>query len=200
MMQLLRDEHGLIVNFVKAGVANKRNQAVVDQWAQRAAPEAPPAVQVARPVSPLGRTMVVPTTSPKPAAPSAKNPVVGASMPPLNDATAQQNDPAPQPNSSGDNSLLTRTIDFNDHAVAATQGAVSAIGAIAVRLVIGDRVGVEAATPREPGQRIVSRADFGEAIAGMECRALAIGPKGIRLVDRSSHTSSRSVSILVAVN
>ena len=39
-MQLLRDEHGLIVNFLKAQVANEKKQLAADEGTPRVAAEA----------------------------------------------------------------------------------------------------------------------------------------------------------------
>jgi hypothetical protein len=71
MMQLLRDEHGLIIDFVKEQVASEKNRGGADQSAQRAAAEAsaPPAAEVA-PSPPVQRPIpVVALAAPKPAAP-----------------------------------------------------------------------------------------------------------------------------------
>ena len=43
MMQLLRDEHGLIVNYLKAQVANEKKQLAADEGTPRVAAEAQPA-------------------------------------------------------------------------------------------------------------------------------------------------------------
>src|ERR1700722_1824853 len=81
MMQLLRDEHGMIIDFVKEQVATEKSRGSSDQSGQRGVTEASasPAVQVVPP--PMQRPIpVVALAAPKPAAPRSKNQVVGASL------------------------------------------------------------------------------------------------------------------------
>ena len=156
MMQLLRDEHGLIIDFVKEQVASEKNRGGADQSAQRAAAEAsaPPAAEVA-PSSPVQRPIpVVALAAPKPAAPRSKNQVVGASLPAL--AQAQPADPVPQAAARTDESLLTKTIGIKDQVVSVTQRAVSAtIGVIPSWFgSLGDRIGGEGQSPRPPANLV----------------------------------------------
>jgi hypothetical protein len=166
MMQLLRDEHGLIVNFVKAQVANEKSanekkQLGADESTARAPAEAQTAAGAAAAPAAPRPTMIVALTPAKPAAPHAKPPVVGASvvgasLPPLATAPAQQSESAPPPAvARNDDSLLAKTIGIKDHVVAATQRAVSAIGIIPSWFgSIGDRIGGEDPSPRPPANLV----------------------------------------------
>ena len=158
MMQLLRDEHGLIIDFVKEQVASEKNRGGSDQSAQRAAAEAsaPPAAEVA-PSPPVQRPIpVVALAAPKPAAPRSKNPVVGASLPAPALAQAQPADPVPQAAARTDDSLLAKTIGIKDQVVSVTQRAVSAtIGVIPSWFgSLGDRIGGEGQSPRPPANLV----------------------------------------------
>jgi hypothetical protein len=158
MMQLLRDEHGLIIDFVKEQVASEKNRGGADQSAQRAAAEAsaPPAAEVA-PSPPVQRPIpVVALAAPKPAAPRSKNQVVGASLPAPALARAQPADPVPQAAARTDDSLLAKTIGIKDQVVSVTQRAVSAtIGVIPSWFgSLGDRIGGEGQSPRPPANLV----------------------------------------------
>jgi len=158
MMQLLRDEHGLIIDFVKEQVASEKNRGGADQGAQRGATEAsaPPAAEVA-PSPPVQRPIpVVALAAPKPAAPRSKNQVVGASLPAPALAQAQPADPVPQAAARTDDSLLAKTIGIKDQVVSVTQRAVSAtIGVIPSWFgSLGDRIGGEGQSPRPPANLV----------------------------------------------
>src|SRR5215471_12174435 len=96
MMQLLRDEHGLMLDFAKEQAAGEKNRGDADQGERNDAVEAsavPPA-QVT-PAPPLPRPMpVVATAAPKPGSSHSKNPVAAVSQPAPPPAIPQ---PAPQP-------------------------------------------------------------------------------------------------------
>ena len=158
MMQLLRDEHGLIIDFVKEQVASEKSRGSADQGGQRGVTEAsaPPAVQVA-PTPPVQRPIpVVALAAPKAAAPRSKNQVVGASLPAPAPAQAQPVDPVPQAAARTDDSLLAKTIGIKDQVVSVTQRAVSAtIGVIPSWFgALGDRVGGEGQSPRPPANLV----------------------------------------------
>jgi hypothetical protein len=158
MMQLLRDEHGLIIDFVKEQVASEKNRGGADQSAQRAAAEASaaPAAEVA-PSPPVQRPIpVVALAAPKPAAPRSKNQVVGASLPAPAPTQAQPADPVPQAAARTDDSLLAKTIGIKDQVVSVTQRAVSAtIGVIPSWFgSLGDRIGGEGQSPRPPANLV----------------------------------------------
>jgi len=145
MMQLLRDEHGLIVNFLKAEMTKEKTQLAAAQAAPRGVSDdaAPAAAAVAAP-----RPAVV--AAGKPVA-HGKTAVVGASLPPLVLVQAQQNESA-KPAARDSDSLLAKTIGIKDHVVAVTQRVVSAIGGIPSW--IGDHLGGEGANPRPPADLV----------------------------------------------
>jgi hypothetical protein len=155
MMQLLRDEHGMIIDFVKEQVASEKSRGSADQSGQRGVTEASasPAVQVVPP--PTQRPIpVVALAAPKPVAPRSKNQVVGASLPPA-PAQTQPADPVPQA-ARTDDSLLAKTIGIKDQVVSVTQRAVSAtIGVIPSWFgSLGDRIGGEGQSPRPPANLV----------------------------------------------
>jgi hypothetical protein len=148
MMQLLRDEHGLIVNFLKAEMTKEKTQLAAAQAAPRGVSDdaAPAAAAVAAP-----RPAVV--AAGKPVA-HGKTAVVGASLPPLVLVQAQQNESA-KPAARDSDSLLAKTIGIKDHVVAVTQRVVSAIGGIPSWIgAIGDHLGGEGANPRPPADLV----------------------------------------------
>jgi hypothetical protein len=157
MMQLLRDEHGLIVSFVKAHVANEKsaNEKSANETKQAAAnSEQTPPVTAAPALAAPPPTMVVAVVPAKPAAPRAKTPVVtpvvGASLLPAAITPAPQSE-VPPPVAHSDDSLLAKTIGIKDHVVGATQRAVSSIVGIPSWFgAIGDRIGGENPNPRPP--------------------------------------------------
>jgi len=156
MMQLLRDEHGLIVSFVNAQVASEKNanekkQLGAGESTPRVAAETQPTPAAATPAAAPRLTMIVALAPAKPAAPRAKAPVVGASLPPLATAPAQQSESAPPPVARNDDSLLAKTLGIKDQVVAVTHRAVSAIGVIPAWFgSVGDHIGGEDQSPRPP--------------------------------------------------
>ena len=159
MMQLLRDEHGLMVDFVKEQAAGEKNRGGTEQVDRNdttevsAAPPAqvPPTPPVPRPMPAVG------SAAPKSAAPRSKNPIVAVSQP----APTQPAAPAPQsvPQAAAartDDSLLTKTIGIKDHVVSVTQRAVSAtIGVIPSWFgSLGDRIGGDGQSPRPPANLV----------------------------------------------
>jgi hypothetical protein len=157
MMQLLRDEHGLIVSFVKAQVANEKSANEAKQTAanteqtppRSAAEQVSPVTAMPAPVAP--RPTMVALGPARPAAPRAKTAVVGASLPPPATTPPAQSETAPPPAARSDGSLLAKTIGIKDHVVDATQRAISAIGGVPSWFgAIGDRIGGENPNPRPP--------------------------------------------------
>ena len=124
----------------------------VEASAPVAAPAAPTpaaAAPVATPAAPPRPVNVVSTTA-KPSPPRGKAPIVGASLPPLVVADAQQTDSA-KPAARDEDSLIARTMGIRDHVIAVTQRAVSVIGGIPSWIgSIGDRIGGEDLNPRPP--------------------------------------------------
>ncbi len=148
MMQLLRDEHGLIVNFVQARIANEKKQLTADETTSRGAAESRPAAAAA------SRSSVVTVAAMKPNATRSKTAGGGVSPPPLLIAQAQQDENS-KPVARGGESLLAKTIGIKDHVVAATHRVVSAIGGIPTWIgAIGDRIGGEDASPRPPANLV----------------------------------------------
>lgn len=146
MMQLLRDEHGLIVNYLKAQVASEKKQLTADEGTPRAAAETQPAAAPAA----APRTAKFVLAAAKPAAPRGQAPIVGASLPPLVVADAQPPE-SPKPDARDEDSLIAKTIGIRDHVIAATQRAVSVIGGIPSWFgSMGDRIGGEDTSPRPP--------------------------------------------------
>jgi hypothetical protein len=159
MMQLLRDEHGLIVDYVKEQVASEKNRGNGEQSGQRGAAEASaaPAAQVAPPPAQRSIPVVAPVVAlaaPKPAAPRSKNLVVGASLPAP--AQVQPAEPVPQAAAHTDDSLLAKTIGIKDQVISVTHRAVSAtIGVIPSWFgSLGDRIGGEGQSPRPPANLV----------------------------------------------
>jgi hypothetical protein len=157
MMQLLRDEHGLIVDYVKEQVASEKNRGSGEQGGQRGAAEASavPAAQIAPP--PAQRpTPVVALAAPKPAAPRSKNLVVGASLPPPAPAQVPPAEPVPQAAARTDDSLLAKTIGIKDQVISVTHRAVSATMGVIPSWFgsLGDRIGGEAQSPRPPADLV----------------------------------------------
>jgi hypothetical protein len=146
MMQLVRDEHALIVNFLKAQMVAEKTKLTAEDEAPRAAVEAELARAAAGP-----RQAVVAMVAPKPVALHSKTPVVGASLPPL---VIAQNETV-KPAAANPDSLVAKTIGIKDHVLSVTQRVVSVIGGIPSWIgSIGDRIGGEDSAPRPPANLI----------------------------------------------
>lgn len=153
MMQLLRDEHALMVDFVQAEVAKEKVQPAAAE-APSSAPTAAMAVSDAdSPAAAYAPRVMTAVSAAKPS-PRGKAPAVGASLP-LVIAEAQPND-AVEPVARNDDSLLAKTIGLKDHVFAVTQGVVTAISGIPSWIgSLGDRIGGRDASPR-PAADLVS--------------------------------------------
>jgi len=149
MMDVLRDEHALVANFIKAETASeaKRALAVKDDAA------------AAEPVQAISDTASIAARPPLPAATTevkstgahGKAPVVVASLP-LVIAQAQPGEGA-APAARHDDVFFTEVI--KDRVVAATQRAVAVIGAIPSWFgAIGDRIGGDGNAPRPPADLV----------------------------------------------
>jgi hypothetical protein len=127
MMQIVRDEHAMIVDYLKAQMAAEKSKlAAMDQDDARAVADAKAVAAAA------AKRLAAAALPPKPATPRTK-PVTVAAAPqaPLVIAqAAPQADAAPATETRDPNSLLSKTIDLKDHVVAATRKVVTAIGDI----------------------------------------------------------------------
>jgi hypothetical protein len=147
MMQLVRDEHAAMMEFLKSQrTAEKIRLVATDEDSAPAADDAKPAVAAARPAA-----VVVPA---KPVAGRSKVPAVASVVIPThaplviaqtehNEGTAAAASAIAQPASK---SILSQTLDIKDHVVDATLGAtfavVNTLGSIPSWIAsIGDRVG-----------------------------------------------------------
>jgi len=156
MMQLLRDEHGLMVNFLEAQLANeKKALATASEPGIADGAGSETAISLEHPVrlaaaAAAARTPARAKTSANPAIPAAGAPL------PLVVAQIQPND-GPKPAARADESLLARTIGIKDNVVAVTHRVVTVIGDIPSLIggAIGDRIGGDGAT-RPLSSRFVS--------------------------------------------
>jgi len=142
MVAMVRDEHALIMNYLKAQMtAEKSRDLAEDAAAARAAADAQAAADAKladavlasqAAAEPRAAAVVKPAARPKPAAVA----LAAAPHAPLVIAQAQQNrgDPGADGVAPGErlardpNSLLAKTLDIKDHVVDATRRVVSAIG------------------------------------------------------------------------
>ncbi len=154
MMALVRDEHAMIIDYLKAQTAAEKSRlAAEDTDAARAAPDAKVTPDV--PIRHVAAVVV----AAKPVAPRNKMPVAAAAVPraPLVIAQAGPNAelaPVPADGAASDDrlardpdSLLAKTLDLKDHVVAATRHVVSAIGDVFTS--VGERIGGPPAGPRQ---------------------------------------------------
>jgi hypothetical protein len=163
MMQLVRDEHAVIIDYLKTQMAAEKSRHAAEDAASaeaRAAAEAPAPAAVAlppqRPAAPAATVVAA-----KPAAPRVKVAAAPA-MPPHAPLAIAQNEQAAsaapvvdaEPESK---SLVTRTIEIKDHVVGATWHVVSAIGSIPSWIAsMGDRVGGSNTTSGSAGRMFTS--------------------------------------------
>jgi hypothetical protein len=156
MIQLLRDEHGLMADFLKSEVAKEKAQLAAA--AAATSPAADPADAAAVSTAPR-QAIVAPAVLAMAAAKSAplrsKTPVAAASLPPLVIAQAQPPEQDLKPGGRGNESLFAKTIGLKDHVVAVTHQVVSAIGGIPSWIgSIGDHIGGQDASPRPPADLV----------------------------------------------
>lgn len=150
MMQLLRDEHGLIVNFLAAQIAKQKKQ-LAEEGAPRAAADSESATAAATPPR-----VAVAMAATKPTTPRGRTPVVGASLAPLAIAGEQQHESG-KPAAGNPDSLFARTIGIKDNVVAVTHRVVSVIYGIPSWIGgIGEHIGGDDATPPRPPADLVS--------------------------------------------
>jgi len=156
MVQLVRDEHAAIMDYLKAQMAaEKSRNAAADAADARAAAAAKVAAETPAPAR------VAPAAVVAVKAASRNKPSVTASLPPREPLAIAQAGPVAGPVSAAQSapqpkSLLARTLDIKDHVVGATLHVVSAIGGIPSWIAsIGDHGGTEA-PPSGAGQSFSS--------------------------------------------
>jgi hypothetical protein len=127
MLQLVRDEHAAIMDYLKAQIAaEKSRNAAADEADARAVADAKVAAE-----APVAATVPTVVIAAKAAAPRSKSVTAAALTPhePLMIAQATPDIGAVAP-PAPPKSLLATTLDIKDHVVGATLHAVSAIGSI----------------------------------------------------------------------
>jgi hypothetical protein len=142
MMQLVRDEHTIILDYLKAQLAEEKNRNATEDAADanaRAAADAHVATVATVAPATTEAPVALPPARPAPTVVAAK-PVTHAKLAaapaalpphaPLVIALADQPAAAAASAPAEPKSLLTRTIEIKDHVVGATLHAVSAIGSI----------------------------------------------------------------------
>jgi hypothetical protein len=151
MMQLVRDEHAVIIGYLKTQMAAEKNRhaaedaAVADARLAAADPPAPAAAPLPAPRPVVTAVVAKPVPARTKVATAPVLPPHAPLVIAQNDQTvsaAPVADPAPE-----SKSLLTRTIEIKDHVVGASLHVVSAIGGIPSWIAsMGDRVGGSGAT------------------------------------------------------
>jgi hypothetical protein len=157
MMQLVRDEHTVIIDYLKAQMAAEKDRhaaedaAVADARLAAADPPAPVAAPLPAPRAVAAAVIAKPVpartkVATAPVLPPHAPLLIAQTDQPVS-ATAAA-DPAPE-----SKSLLTRTIEIKDHVVGATLHVVSAIGSIPSWIAsMGDRVGGSGTTSSSAGR------------------------------------------------
>jgi hypothetical protein len=154
MMQLVRDEHAAIMDYLKSqAAAEKSRYAAEDEADAQAAADAEAAAAAERRRVPASAAAMV-ASQPVASHRKARVSVAASTAPPRQGpvvlAQGAQNDGATGVESAppSSQSLLARTIDIKDHVVHATLHAVSAIGGIPNWIAsLGDRIGGGADSP-----------------------------------------------------
>lgn len=154
MMGVLRDEHALVLNYLKAQIAKEKQSAELAATRD----DAPAPAGDARPVAQTSAIAPARVAAAKAVSTRGKAPIVGASLAPLVIADAQQVHDG-KVAAHADDSLVAKTIGhtlgLKDHVISGTQRAVSAIGSIPSWFgSIGDRIGGGGANPRPPAELV----------------------------------------------
>jgi hypothetical protein len=159
MVQLVRDEHTAIMDYLKGQIAaEKSRNAAADEADARAVADAKSVAEA--PVAAPAHT-VPPVFVAAKAVASRGKPVVTAALPPHEPLVIAQAMPdaggvAVAPPATQSKSLLAKTLDIKDHVVGATLHVVSAIGSIPSWIAsIGDR-GADGATSSSAGRSFAS--------------------------------------------
>ncbi len=167
MMQLVRDEHAMIVDYLKTQMAAEKSRYAAEDQADShaaaaahvaAAPPEDPAVELRRLATSLAaskpKSRIKVAAAAVPILPPHEPLVLAqaeqvAAAPPVDNAT-----PAPAPEQT---SLLAKTLDIKDHVVHATLHVVSAIGSIPSWVAsMGDRIGGGNASSNSGTQQFAS--------------------------------------------
>jgi hypothetical protein len=157
MMQLVRDEHAVIIGYLKTQMAAEKNRhaaedaAVADARLAAVDPPAPAAAPLPapRPVATAVAAKPVPART-KVATASVLPPHAPLQIAQTDQAVSATPAAEPAPESK---SLLTRTLEVKDHVVGATLHAVSAIGSIPSWIAsMGDRIGGSNTTSSSAGR------------------------------------------------
>jgi hypothetical protein len=167
MMQLVRDEHAMIIDYLKTEMAAEKSRYAAEDQADAhaaaaaevsAAPPADPAAELRRlatslaAAKPKSRLKVAAAAAPTP---PPHEPLVLAQAEQVAAATPTDNAaPAPAPEQQ---SLLAKTLDIKDHVVHATLHVVSAIGSIPSWVAsMGDRISGGSASSSSGTQQFAS--------------------------------------------
>lgn len=154
MMQLVRDEHALIANFLEAERANEKSRLAEEEGAGRIAAAAKPAAATA-----AGRVAAVPA-APKAAMPRSRRMAVAATAaahPPVAIIPAAQNESVEPSPARDPGSLLAKTIDIENRVVGVTQQVVGAIGGIPSWIAsVGGRIAGLPASSSSAVERIIA--------------------------------------------
>jgi hypothetical protein len=163
MVQLVRDEHAMIMDYLKVQMTAEQSRYDAEDAADARAvadAKAAAAVAVETPSAPRRMTATA-TIAAKPV--TARNKSIAAATVPAHAplVIAQAEAPASAPpaasTSAESKSLLDRTLDIKDHVVHATLHAVSAIGSIPSWIAsMGDRIGGNAASNADARQLTTS--------------------------------------------
>lgn len=148
MMRLVRDEHAMILDYLKTEMAVQKSRlAAEDAETARAAADSKAAETAVAAATPARRPQLT-VNAPKALAVRSKPPTVAAAAAPAHaplviaQAEPGEAAPIPQTPARDPNSLLAKTLDIEDHVVDATLHVVSAIGSIPSWLAsMGDHTG-----------------------------------------------------------
>jgi hypothetical protein len=135
MMQLLRDEHGVIVSFLNARLEREKNELASEDALRRGSGEAAPMANIPARTPAAGSAV-------KPASPHPRAAVAVAASAPLVIAQVQQTENTSLPPSPGPQAFIAKTMGLKDHVVSVTYRVVSALGGIPSWMgLIGDHLG-----------------------------------------------------------
>lgn len=142
MIQMVRDEHAMLIDYLKAQRTAEKNRLAAEDAAKASAEadakaaadaqamaEKAKAEAAARHIAALAATAKPAAARPKPPVAVAASPATAPHAPLVIAQAEQSNDAAPSDRLARDpDSLLAKTLDLKDHVVDATRHVVSAIG------------------------------------------------------------------------